>query len=123
MQPAREFAQGKPNKPKQNRLDFLGFIRLNRDFSTGYGDSCAQSKVGAAEHIPPSSLSVNHTSHKDRHKIIASGALPAQAVRPCGMLSRQNNVLLYSVSVGGKLLSELHYVIQPALMQQNCHLK
>jgi hypothetical protein len=28
--------QAKPNKTKQNCLDFLGFIRPNRDFSMGY---------------------------------------------------------------------------------------
>jgi ArsR family transcriptional regulator len=31
--------QAKPNKTKQNSLDLLGFIRPNRDFSMGYGDS------------------------------------------------------------------------------------
>jgi hypothetical protein len=29
--------QANPNKTKQNCLDFLGFIRPNRDFSKGYG--------------------------------------------------------------------------------------
>src|SRR5271155_3216084 len=28
-----------PNKSKQNSLDLFGFIRLNRDFSMGYGES------------------------------------------------------------------------------------
>jgi len=28
-----------PNKSKQNGLDLLGFIRQNRDFSMGYGES------------------------------------------------------------------------------------
>jgi hypothetical protein len=28
-----------PNKSKQKSLDFLGFIRPNRDFSMGYGES------------------------------------------------------------------------------------
>jgi hypothetical protein len=28
--------QAKPNKTKQKSLDFLGFIRPNRDFSMGY---------------------------------------------------------------------------------------
>jgi hypothetical protein len=28
-----------PNKSKQNGLDLLGFIRPNRDFSMGYGES------------------------------------------------------------------------------------
>jgi hypothetical protein len=31
--------QAKPSKTKQNCLDLLGFIRPNRDFSMGYGDS------------------------------------------------------------------------------------
>jgi hypothetical protein len=31
------FSQANPNKTKQNCLDFLGFIRPNRDFSMGYG--------------------------------------------------------------------------------------
>jgi hypothetical protein len=31
--------QAKSNKTKQNSLDLLGFIRPNRDFSTGYSDS------------------------------------------------------------------------------------
>jgi hypothetical protein len=31
--------QAKPNKSKQKRLDLLGFIRPNPDFSMGYGDS------------------------------------------------------------------------------------
>jgi hypothetical protein len=30
--------QAKPNKTKQNSLDFLGFIRPNRDFSMGYDE-------------------------------------------------------------------------------------
>jgi hypothetical protein len=29
--------QSTPNKSKQNCLDLFGFIRPNRDFSTGYG--------------------------------------------------------------------------------------
>jgi hypothetical protein len=28
-----------PNKTKQKSLDLLGFIRPNRDFSKGYGES------------------------------------------------------------------------------------
>jgi hypothetical protein len=28
--------QANPNKTKQNCLDFLGFVRPNRDFSKGY---------------------------------------------------------------------------------------
>ena len=35
-QPPREFLQANPNKSKQNRLNLLGFIRPNRDFSTDY---------------------------------------------------------------------------------------
>ena len=31
--------QAKSYKSKQNRLDLLGFIRQNRDFSMGYGES------------------------------------------------------------------------------------
>jgi hypothetical protein len=31
--------QRKPRKTKKNSLDFLGFIRANRDFSIGYDDS------------------------------------------------------------------------------------
>ncbi len=31
--------QAKPNKTKQKSLDFLGFLRPNRDFSMGYGES------------------------------------------------------------------------------------
>jgi hypothetical protein len=30
------FVQANPNKTKQKSLDFLGFIRPNRDFSMGY---------------------------------------------------------------------------------------
>jgi hypothetical protein len=33
------FVQINPNKTKQKSLDFLGFIRPNRGFSTGYGES------------------------------------------------------------------------------------
>ena len=29
--------QAKPSQTKENGLDFLGFLRPNRDFSTGYG--------------------------------------------------------------------------------------
>jgi hypothetical protein len=36
-QPKR--VQAKPNKTKQNGLGFAWFIRPNRDFSMGYGDS------------------------------------------------------------------------------------
>jgi hypothetical protein len=32
-------SQANPNSSKQEGLDFLGFIRPNRDFSKGYGDS------------------------------------------------------------------------------------
>jgi hypothetical protein len=31
--------QAQPNKTKQKSLDLLGFIRPNRDFSMGYGES------------------------------------------------------------------------------------
>jgi hypothetical protein len=31
--------QAKPNRTKQNSFDLLGFIRANRDFSMGYGES------------------------------------------------------------------------------------
>jgi hypothetical protein len=31
-----KLVQTNPNKTKQNSLDFLGFIRPNRDFSMGY---------------------------------------------------------------------------------------
>jgi hypothetical protein len=36
--PAKQ-KQIKPNKTKQNGLDFLGFIRPNRGFSMGYTES------------------------------------------------------------------------------------
>jgi hypothetical protein len=46
MQPVREFPpnktkenQGKPNKSKENRLDFLGFLWPIRGFSKGYRES------------------------------------------------------------------------------------
>jgi hypothetical protein len=32
-------SQAQPNKTKRNCLDLLGFIRPNRDFSKGYGES------------------------------------------------------------------------------------
>jgi hypothetical protein len=35
---AKQF-QAKPRKSKKKGLDWLGFIRPNRDFSKGYGDS------------------------------------------------------------------------------------
>ena len=38
IQPSREFLQANPNKSKEKGLDFLGFIRPNRDFSMGYGE-------------------------------------------------------------------------------------
>jgi hypothetical protein len=38
MPPAKQI-QAKPNKSKQKGLDSLGFIRPNRDFSMGYGQS------------------------------------------------------------------------------------
>jgi hypothetical protein len=31
--------QARPNKTKQKALDLLGFLRPNRDFSMGYGQS------------------------------------------------------------------------------------
>jgi hypothetical protein len=31
--------QARPNKSKLNGLDLFGFIRPNRDFSMGYGES------------------------------------------------------------------------------------
>jgi hypothetical protein len=49
------FSQANPNKTKQKSLDFLGFIRRNRDFSKGYGrknkkktrvSSCVQNVSG-----------------------------------------------------------------------------
>jgi hypothetical protein len=41
---AKQF-QAKPNKSKQNSLDFLGFIRPNQDFSMGYTDSKQKSDL------------------------------------------------------------------------------
>jgi hypothetical protein len=35
--------QANPNKTKQKSLDFLGFIRPNRDFSMGYGKKIKKS--------------------------------------------------------------------------------
>jgi hypothetical protein len=34
-----KYNQAKPNKFKQNSLDLFGFIRPNRGFSMGYGES------------------------------------------------------------------------------------
>jgi len=36
---ATKLIQAEPSKSKQKRLDLLGFIRPNRDFSMGYSDS------------------------------------------------------------------------------------
>jgi hypothetical protein len=35
----RLLALVKPNKSKENRLDFLGFLWPNQDFSMGYSES------------------------------------------------------------------------------------
>jgi hypothetical protein len=39
--------QTRPNKSKQNGLDLLGFIRPNRDFSMGYGESKQKNLVSS----------------------------------------------------------------------------
>jgi hypothetical protein len=41
----------KPNKTKQKSLDFLGFIRPNRDFSMGYGESSKKSSGGVSRDV------------------------------------------------------------------------
>jgi hypothetical protein len=40
-------AQANPNKTKQKSLDFLGFIRPNRDFSMGYGQKNKKNRLAS----------------------------------------------------------------------------
>jgi hypothetical protein len=66
MQPEREFY---PNKSKQNQancLDFLGFVRPNRDFSKGYEQK--NKKIGLASQVvckaSPALLSPSHADRR-----------------------------------------------------------
>jgi hypothetical protein len=90
--------QAKPNKTKQESLDFLGFIRPNRDFSMGYDEknnkkrlpSQVVFKTSQVHRIVPSPRALGHGGARartldgniialasDKHKQLFRGGSPA----------------------------------------------